>query len=94
MDVCSKLDALLQIAEELGLPIRREYLGGEGGGLCILKGTRVLFVDLSADHETRYERTLSGLVQLPELETRYIPPEIRIDLERRKGSAQPGHVAP
>ena len=82
MDLQQRLDELLMLAESLGLTLRREALGGEGGGLCVLRGQRVLFVDTSADLDTRYERTLAALADLPEWEGRFIRPEIREDLER------------
>jgi len=75
-------------AEQLGLSIRREPLGGEGGGVCILRGQRVLFIDTSADPETRYDRTLAGLATLPDIDNLYLIPEIRQDIEayrRRPG---------
>jgi len=82
MDVQSRLDTLLGLADSLGISIRRESLGGEGGGLCRLKGQRVLFVDTAADLDTRYERTLRALCDLPEWEGCYVRPELRDDLER------------
>lgn len=88
MDVEDRLDVLLAICDELGISIRREPLGGEGGGLCTLRGRRVLFVDTSADAETRYERALGGLANLKELDDLYIRPEVRqdIDAHRRRHS--------
>jgi hypothetical protein len=82
MDLQSRFDALLSLAQEIGLTIRREALGGEGGGYCRLRGQSVLFVDTMADLETRYERTLAALAPLPEVDRRYLPPEVREDLER------------
>ncbi len=84
MDLQAKLDALLTVAEEIGLTIRREPLGGDGGGCCVLRGCRILFVDTTADLETRYDRTLQALASLPEVEQRYLQPEIRDDLERQR----------
>ena len=49
-------------------------MGGEGGGLCKLRGRRVLFVDTFADIATRYDRTISALAGRPELEGRFLPP--------------------
>lgn len=86
MDLQTRLDTLLSLAQELGLTVRREPLGGEGGGLCIIKGERVLFVDVLADIETRYERTLSALAGLPEIDQRYLAPEVRDDIERARGA--------
>ncbi|HOA71812.1 MAG TPA: hypothetical protein PL151_13215 [Phycisphaerae bacterium] len=86
MDIGSRLEALLAVAEEIGIDVRAEPMGGEGGGLCVLKGRRVLFVDTAADVATRYERTVAGLANVPELEDRYLLPEVRRDLERQRSS--------
>jgi hypothetical protein len=88
VDLQTRLDFLTDFAADLDIELRREPLGGQGGGLCTLRGRRVLFIDSSADAETRYEKTLAALAGLPELEARYVPPEIREDLHRRgAGSA-------
>jgi hypothetical protein len=85
VELQSRLDALLELADQLGIAVRREPLGGEGGGLCTLRGNRVLFIDTSADLETRYERTLAGLAAFPGLDELYIRPEIRQDLDAYRG---------
>ena len=82
MDVQQRLETLLTVVEEIGIEIRRVPLGGEGGGLCSLRGRRVLFVDTNADVATRYDRTIASLATLPELQDRYLPPELREDLDR------------
>jgi hypothetical protein len=84
MDLGSRLELLLTLAEEIGVDVRAEPMGGDGGGMCLLKGRRVLFVDTSADLATRYERTLAGMANLPELEGRYIVPEVRQDLDQQR----------
>lgn len=86
MDLQTKLETLINAAQELGLTIRHEPLGGSGGGLCKLRGQRILFVDTSADPEDRYEALLAALAPLPELEVHYLPPELREDLERLQQS--------
>jgi hypothetical protein len=85
MDIGRRLEALLEVAEEIGIEVRAEQMGGDGGGLCRLKGRRVLFLDLSADLASRYDRTLASLADTPELESRYLVPELRADLEKQKG---------
>lgn len=87
MDVQARLDALISLADELGIAVRLEALGGEGGGFCLIKGHRVLFIDTLADLETRYDRTVAALASLPELEHRFLAPEIRDDLERARAGA-------
>jgi hypothetical protein len=84
MDLANRLDQLLAVAEDIGLDVRAEPMGGEGGGLCKLRGQRVLFVDTSADLATRYDRTLTALAPLPELDERYLLPELRNDIERQR----------
>ncbi|MBN2563437.1 MAG: hypothetical protein JXQ75_21155 [Phycisphaerae bacterium] len=86
MDLQSRLDALLSLAEEIGLSVRREPLGGDGGGYCTLRGQRILFIDTSADLEARYETTLASLAPLPEVDQRYLPPEIREDIDRQRAA--------
>jgi hypothetical protein len=83
MDVQARLAELMTLAQSVGLTIRRETLGGSGGGLCTLKGLRVLFVDTSADPETQYERTLAALAPLEQVQKHYLPPEVREDLEKQ-----------
>ena len=87
MDLASRLDQLLTVAESIGLDVRAEPMGGEGGGLCRLRGQRVLFVDTSADLATRYERTLAAMAPLPELDECYLLPELRGDIERQRERA-------
>lgn len=81
MDVQTRLETLLAVIDELGIPVRREPLGGDGGGLCKLRGQTVLFLDTSADTATRYERTVAAVANLSQLQDRFLPPEIREDLE-------------
>ncbi len=89
MELHNRLDTLLNLARELEIDIRSESLGGEGGGMCVLRGRRVLFVDTSADIETRYEKTVAAMSALPELDGRYVPPEVREDLDRLAGRTTP-----
>ncbi len=87
MDLQDKLDALLALAGQIGLTIRREPLGGDGGGYCVLRGRRVLFIDSSADLATRYERTLSAVAALKEADEHYLPPDLREEIDRLRRAA-------
>ena len=84
MDPGAKLEALLELAEQLDISVRREPLGGEGGGLCHLRGRRVLFVDVQADLQTRFEKTATALADLPEVDQHYLLPELREELDKRR----------
>ena len=86
MDLSRRLEALLELAEQIGIDVRAEAMGGGGGGLCRLKGRRVLFVDSAADLATRYDRTLAALAGLEEIDAHYLLPEVRQDIERQRRS--------
>ncbi|MGQ9649807.1 MAG: hypothetical protein ACUVXJ_06840 [Phycisphaerae bacterium] len=81
MDLASRLELLLTLAEEMGVDVRAEPMGGDGGGLCRLKGRIILFVDTAADVATRYDRTVAAMAGMPELANRYLVPEVRQDIE-------------
>ena len=82
MDPLNRLETLLSLADAIGIEIRRTALGGEGGGLCALRGQRVLFVDTAADVATQYEKTVAALAGIPEVQDRFLPPEVRDDLDK------------
>lgn len=84
MELQRRLDILINLAADLGLTVRREVLGGEGGGFCRVKGRPVLFVDVLADVETQYERTLAALAPMKEIDQRFLPPEVREDIDRQR----------
>jgi len=84
MESGDRIEALLELAERIGLTVRREPLGGEGGGFCLLKGRRVLFVDTLADEQTRWDKTLQALASLPDLDRQYIRPDLREALEKAR----------
>ncbi len=77
-----ELDDVLAIAERMGVEVRSEPLGGEGGGLCRVRGRLVLFVDTMADAATRLQRSLEGLAELPEISETYLRPDLRDAIER------------
>ena len=84
MSVESKLVALLDAAESLDIEVRQADLGGQGGGLCSIRGRRVLFVDLATDKATQYDGALRDIAQLPEIDMIYLRPEIREDIDRAR----------
>ena len=86
MDTAQKLERLLEVCEALDITVRIESLGGEGGGLCLLKGQRVLFVDADADGAWQMDTTLSALAHLPELDRVFLPPALRQAIEARRAA--------
>ncbi len=93
MDLSVRLESLLRVAEQLDVDVRAEPMGGEAGGMCRIKGRRVLFVDTAADLLTRYERTLAAVADLPDVEAWFLPPQVREDLDRvREASSGGAHA--
>lgn len=76
-DPATQLEFILEALEILGVQIRHDRCGGSGGGLCTVRGQRILYVDLDADLMTRTERSIEALASLPEAETMFLPPAIR-----------------
>lgn len=77
MELQSILAELLDLAERLDIDVRHAFLGGDGGGLCTLRGKRVLFVDTGATVADQVAYTALALAQLDEVNQCYIIPEIR-----------------
>ena len=85
MDAWDQLQSAIDVLTNLEIDVRQERLGGDSGGLCKLRGQRVVFVDLDADVATRLERCIEVMRGLSDLETVYLPPHLRekLDLSER-----------
>ena len=77
MDAETRLNAACEVFERLGIVVQREHLGGTGGGSCVVRGTRRVFLDLDTDLATQLEVVAAALRTVRELETVYIPPVVR-----------------
>jgi hypothetical protein len=77
-----ELEDVLTVFERMGVDVRSEPLGGDGGGLCRLRGKAVLFVDTMADSATRLQRALEGLADLPGIDDAYLRPDLRDAVDR------------
>lgn len=76
---------LLELAQKLGISVRHAKLGGTGGGLAQVKGTRHLFIDLDAMPEDQLDQTLHALAGLAEIDSVFVRPDVRKLLEEAKG---------
>ena len=83
-DPREQLEALLQVAEACGLIIRRENLGGEGGGFCRIKGQGVIFVDLASDPFTQLTKCAQTLARTPQVEAHFLRPDLRALIEAHR----------
>ena len=77
-------DALIGLAGRLGISVREAPLGGDGGGLCTIKGDRVLYFDRMSDVVTQVEKALADLAQLSEIDTVFVEPWLREALDRHR----------
>ena len=84
MDTLAQLDRVVELFERLDIDVRREHLGGNGGGLCQVPGKRMVFSDLDADHVTQLAQSVRALASLPELATIHVAPSIRELILRSK----------
>ncbi len=81
------LEELLALLEGNGVKVRREAMGGGGGGLCAVKGERIFFLDTespSTDTATLCAQAITGLI---DIEGVYVRPEVRQFIEDHAGSA-------
>ncbi len=85
MDEHAKLRALLDLAEGLGIEIRRAPSGVEqagegdrpGGALVRLRQREMLFLDPTASVADRIAVAAAALAGRKQLEQMYLPPEVR-----------------
>lgn len=89
MDATSQIDSIVHLIEQLGIEVRQERLGGSGGGLCRIRGQRVVFVDLDADAATRLDRCVEALAAVPEAAEVYINPDLRERMDRLRNLPAP-----
>ena len=81
------VELILQIRnvmDRLGVEVREGYLGGSGGGLCRIRGRRVVFVDLDADVASTLDVMVAALTALPEAEGVFLPPALRDLVDKHK----------
>jgi len=74
----------LNLAERLGFVVRQEWLDGNGGGGCELRGRRYLFVDLAASADDQFEMVVGVLRSEPRAAELPMPRELRDVLRLRK----------
>jgi hypothetical protein len=75
------LDELLALLEANSVTIRNEPLGGSGGGLCIIKGQWIFFVDTQASSAVSAAVCAEAVPKVVDVEQIYIKPQIRQFIE-------------
>ncbi|HCO95178.1 MAG TPA: hypothetical protein DIU00_14705 [Phycisphaerales bacterium] len=75
------LDELLALLEANGVTIRNEPLGGSGGGLCMMKGKYIFFLDTEAPSITSAVMCAEAVSKVADIEQIYIKPQVRQFIE-------------
>ena len=83
MDSHSLLNALIDLAETLGIATRRVSRAGEGpgGALVRLKGRELLMLDPASPLADQIAVVAAALKGRPSLDDRFLPPEVRQVIE-------------
>jgi len=76
----------LNLAERLGYVIRQEWLEGNGGGGCELRGRKFLFIDLATSPTDQLEMVLDVLRGESRAAELPMPQELRDVLPLRKSA--------
>jgi hypothetical protein len=61
MHTVELLGHCLDVARRLGYEIRQEWLAGNGGGGCIFRGRKILFLDLALGPVEQLDQVLDTL---------------------------------
>jgi hypothetical protein len=77
MDEQRILDELLALLEDSDVTVRREPMGGSGGGLCTIKGQRIFFMDTQSNSAEIAALCAEAVARVMDLESVYIRPEVR-----------------
>jgi hypothetical protein len=84
MHTVELLEKSLEIAQRLGFEVRQEWLAGGCGGGCLLKGRKVLFVDLDLGPDERLEQVIDAIVNEPDIGDMPMPRELWEMIKMRK----------
>jgi len=77
MHTTETLEHALGLANQLGYDIRHDWLGGSGGGGCILRGRKLLLIDLALGTAEQLEQVIDALRHDREAPKLPMPPELR-----------------
>jgi hypothetical protein len=77
MDDSLILEELLTVLEQNGVSIRRDQMGGAGGGLCKISGKQTCFVDIDADSSQNAEICARAVEKVVDIENVYLRPAVR-----------------
>jgi hypothetical protein len=82
MDERDILESLLELLGSCRVDIRRTSLGGQGGGLCALRGRRVFYADSDAPVGETTALAAQAVGLCMDIEGVYLRPQVREVIER------------
>ena len=82
MDTRDITEELVALLEQNGVNIRREAMGGGGGGMCVIKEKRIFFVDTECPVAEMNAICSHAVNELLDIESIYIRPQVREFLEK------------
>lgn len=86
MDDRDILEALLELIGNCQVEIRKVPLGGQGGGLCRLRGRVVFFADTDASVGETTALAAQAVPQQMDIEGVYLRPQIREIIDRYRSA--------
>jgi hypothetical protein len=84
MHTVEMLEAALDLLVRIGYRIRQEWLTGNGGGGCELKGQRLFFLDLDLGPSEQLDQAMETLRCDPKASELPMPAQLRDLLKVRK----------
>jgi hypothetical protein len=84
MHTVDLLEQALDLIRRSGYVVRPEWLGGDGGGPCELKGKKLFFLDLGLGPLDQLDEVLDALRREPAARGLTMPNELRDMLQLRK----------
>ncbi len=76
------LDSLIYQIELSGTQVRKEKMGGSGGGLCRFKTKNLFYFDVDASKTDSTIASAKALDELVDIESIYLRPEVREFINR------------
>jgi len=86
MHTVELLEQAVQLLERLGYVVRHEWLGGNGGGACEIKGRKHFFLDLALNPVEQLEQAACAIRNSEQLDVLPMTTELGCALKLRKAA--------
>ncbi|MFV2068476.1 MAG: hypothetical protein ACC645_16015 [Pirellulales bacterium] len=84
MHTVELLESAIGVAQRLGYRVRLEWLDGSGGGGCLLKGQKWIFLDLAQSPNEQFDQVIEAMRTDPGLAGIELPSDLRPYLDVRR----------